>query len=464
MDKADYLIESEKRGDVNEVDSDSNKKAGIEDDELCEILGNDNFSILGSKADYSALLPKMNDSFSILGSKADYSALLPKKMDDSFSILGSKVDYSALLPKKMDDSFSILGSKADYSALLRKMNDSFSILGSKADYSVLLPKMNDSFSILGSKVDYSALLPKMNDSFSILGSKVDYSALLPKMNDSFSILGSKADYSALLLAMDSLGSTLKKLPISFVIEKVKPNSKDDKTNNAFVRNTLNNDIVPLDSLASTMASMDIVNDLTAKEVFSLYSFLIKFPLLGLSHEVGKKIFREISKQSLIEVSNLKLYRGRERDTETKVSPFSEIEMFEAPYGIAGHGRFNVNGQGELYTCGNKEVALKEINAVKDSHKKYEIIEWRLNKKVKMLDLTNNDSELVKYCLFKRESNNAQEYLLPNFIAQCAKYNGISGIKIKSTIDISITNYIFFDFEKKWFDFIDLAHDVTLSFK
>lgn len=122
-----------------------------------------------------------------------------------------------------------------------------------------------------------------------------------------------------------------------------------------------------------------------------------------------------------------------------------------------HLFIGVNGQGELYTCGNKEV-----EAVKDSNKKYEVIEWRLNKEVKMLDLTNKKSELVKFFLFKKESNNAREYLLPNFISQCAKFHGISGIMVTSTIDISITNYVFFDFEKKWFDCINLTYDVTPS--
>ena len=269
------------------------------------------------------------------------------------------------------------------------------------------------------------------------------------------IAESMKPYAASIAA---LNVSLSKIPDTYIIEDVKKLPSRTKKASTVIKSKTNGS-VPLDSLASTLSPMDIISDLTTDEVFSFYNHLIKYPLLGLNHKVGEKIFRELPNQQLINVFNLRLFRSRERDCLDRPLPFNELEMFEAPYGISGQGRFNVNGQGELYTCDNKDTALKEVGAVNDMDKVYEIIEWKLNKEVKMLDLSNKDSELVKFCLFKKVSNNSQEYILPNFLAQCAKYHGINGIKVNSTIDGAHSNYVFFDFENKWFEFIDLKFNV-----
>nr|WP_279391932.1 RES family NAD+ phosphorylase [Virgibacillus halodenitrificans] len=265
-----------------------------------------------------------------------------------------------------------------------------------------------------------------------------------------------------LSTLTSLQASLIKLPETYRIEENKITIEGKKNIRTIVKNTVNEDSVPLDSLASTLSPIDIINDLTADEIFSFYNYLIKYPLLGLNHDVGRKIFNDVSKQKLITVSNLKLFRARERNSEEREMPFNELEMFEAPYGISGHGRFNVKGHGELYTCENKDVALKEIGAINQVNKKYEIAEWKLIQEVRLLDLTNENSELVKFCLFKRISHNAQEYILPNFLAQCAKYHHINGIKVSSTVDERYNNYIFFDFENRWFNLLEMKYNIRVD--
>jgi RES domain-containing protein len=136
-------------------------------------------------------------------------------------------------------------------------------------------------------------------------------------------------------------------------------------------------------------------------------------------------------------------------------------MFAAPHGFATHGRYNPLGQGELYTCENKNVALKEV-ASNDQDLRYDIIEWKLEKSLNVLDLASSDSPLVQYCSFEKTSKNGQEYLLPNFLAQCAKYHGISGIRYKSVANPAVLNYVFFDFEKKWFSRVNLETDIQLA--
>ncbi|WP_255255918.1 RES family NAD+ phosphorylase, partial [Bacillus toyonensis] len=217
--------------------------------------------------------------------------------------------------------------------------------------------------------------------------------------------------------------------------------------------------IPMKGIPSTVAVTDVIRNLKIDEVAAFYNHLVEFPMLGLHHSVGRRILDEISKGDLVEVRNLNLFRVRQRNLKERQAPFTYPEMFEAPYGFAGHGRYNILGQGELYTCEDRDVALKEVNNIANSDLVYDIVEWKLNESVKMLDLSNSTSPLVQYCSFTKTSQNGQEYFLPNFLAQCAKYHGISGIRYKSIASSNALNYVFFDFEKKWFSSISLTPSV-----
>ncbi|QWG76104.1 RES domain-containing protein (plasmid) [Bacillus mycoides] len=226
-----------------------------------------------------------------------------------------------------------------------------------------------------------------------------------------------------------------------------------------IENKTTNESIPVKDIPSTLAITDIITGIDISDVVSFYNHLIKYPMLGLEHVVGRRIFDEIKLMKLCELVNLNLFRVRQRDPRDREAPFTELEMFEAPYGFAGHGRFNVNGQGELYTCENKEVALKEIASAAHSYR-YEIIQWKLVQKVRLLDFTNSESPLVKYCSFQKKTKNGHEYIFPNFIAQCVKYHQISGIKFSSVAEPGILNYVFFNFETNWFEVVEMENDVN----
>ncbi|MBU8879228.1 RES family NAD+ phosphorylase [Bacillus sp. FJAT-29790] len=218
--------------------------------------------------------------------------------------------------------------------------------------------------------------------------------------------------------------------------------------------------IPVRDIPRVLAVTDIVTSLTAKDVFNLYRHLVEFPMLGLEHPVGRKIFDKIN-MNLIKVEKLNLFRARSRDIKTRKLPFTDIEMFKAPHGVSSQGRFNFFGQGELYTCDTKEVALSEI--VSDNpNLRYDIIEWQLMQPVGLLDLSDSESPLVQYCSFEKKTPNRQEYLLPNFLAQCAKYYGIYGIIYKSVAHPYALNYVFFDYEQRWFNTVDMEIDKTCN--
>ncbi|PEU04132.1 hypothetical protein CN527_04510 [Bacillus cereus] len=224
-----------------------------------------------------------------------------------------------------------------------------------------------------------------------------------------------------------------------------------------LENKENTESIPVREIPRVLAITDIVKTLSAKDVFSLYRHLVQFPMLGLEHAVGRKIFDEIN-TNLITVEKLTLFRARERDVNIRKLPYADLEMFKAPYGVSGQGRYNIFGQGELYTCDVKKVALSEV-ASDNPNLRYDVIEWQLSSPVKFLDLSNSQSPLVQYCSFEKTTQNGQEYIFPNFLAQCAKYHGVNGIVYRSVANPQALNYVFFDYEQSWFKTIDFEVDI-----
>ncbi|MDK7416877.1 RES family NAD+ phosphorylase, partial [Bacillus paranthracis] len=225
-----------------------------------------------------------------------------------------------------------------------------------------------------------------------------------------------------------------------------------------LENKENTESIPVREIPRVLAITDIVTSLSTKDVFSLYRYLAQFPMLGLEHAVGRRIFDEIN-TNLITVEKLTLFRARDRDANERKLPYTDLEMFKAPYGVSGQGRYNISGQGELYTCDVKEVALSEI-ASDNPNLRYDIIEWQLSIPVKFLDLSNSQSPLVQYCSFEKTTRNGQEYIFPNFLAQCAKYHGVHGIVYRSVASPQALNYVFFDYEQNWFKTIDFEFDIV----
>ncbi|MED1531692.1 RES domain-containing protein [Bacillus altitudinis] len=236
---------------------------------------------------------------------------------------------------------------------------------------------------------------------------------------------------------------------------------DDSEKLEFVlENKENTESIPVRGIPKVLAVTDIVTSLSTKDVFNLYRHLVEFPMLGLEHPVGRRIFDEIN-MNLIIVENLNLFRVRSRDIKIRKLPFTDKEMFKAPHGVSGQGRYNFGGHGELYTCNVKEVALNEIVS-DDPNLRYDIIEWKLTEPVKLLDLSDSGSPLVQYCSFEKSTQNGQEYLLPNFLAQCAKYHGVYGIIYESVVNPAALNYVFFDYQERWFNTVDMEFDKTYN--
>ena len=208
--------------------------------------------------------------------------------------------------------------------------------------------------------------------------------------------------------------------------------------------------IPIKSMVSTVSSIELLNQITKDEALSFYNHLAKYPMLGLEHEVGRRIFDELNniKVRTIQINTL-LFRARPRDSEKRAIPYTTEEMFSAPFGVTGMGRFNYPGHGELYACDNKDVAIKEC--LKDSNIAVDVMMLELIKQVNLIDLTEKETPLVQFCSFSLNTSTGLEYLVPTFIAQCAKRKGITGIIFNSSQDGNALNYVFFDYLTGWFN-------------
>ncbi|MGJ9383892.1 RES family NAD+ phosphorylase [Salipaludibacillus sp. CF4.18] len=393
------------------------------------------------KLESSSKQSKVNSS-ALEGAKASLTGLDMSKMIGPVN-LQSKVNSSVLEGAKA----SLTG--LDMSKMIGPVN-----LQSKVNSSVL---EGAKASLTG--LDMSKMIGPVN-----LQSKVNSSVLE----------GAKASLTGLSSNWILSGSVINQMALNnkeresrYIFSKI--SKKDYQLDQSFndvdqelefvLKNKENNNSIPVRDISQVLAVTDILKSISSKDVLSLYRHLVEYPMLGLEHSVGRQIFNEIN-MNLIVVKELNLFRARSREREL---PFTDIEMFTAPHGLSRQGRYNVSGQGELYTCDIKAVALSEITS-DNSNLKYDIIEWKLQQPVKILDLSDSDSPLVQYCSFEHSTQNGQEYIFPNFLAQCARYHGVYGIVYKSVENPEALNYVFFDYEQRWFKTIDFEIGISHSLK
>src|SRR5699024_11467379 len=148
------------------------------------------------------------------------------------------------------------------------------------------------------------------------------------------------------------------------------------------------------------------------------------------HPVGKQIFEKINKREMKGISTLKkgmkLYRGRVRSD--RKDPYIEKELWNPPKGLSSHGRYNLSGLPALYLADTIEVVLKELNLVKGQY--IDIAEFLVIKDCMVFDTRNLDiSIFTSIPSFNDGKHLKEEYMLPNFIAQCLKKCGFNGVKI-----------------------------------
>lgn len=207
--------------------------------------------------------------------------------------------------------------------------------------------------------------------------------------------------------------------------------------------------VPVEESVEIFGVSDLISAITKEEALDFYNHIAKYPMLGLSHPVGQKIIDGLGKFQLVEVSDITLFRARPLDKGRDI-PYSEPEMFEAPYGKPDQGRWNVRGQGVMYAGDDIEGTIKEAH--NPDGLRITVLRMTLNETLRILDITSSNCPLFEYCNYPLVDSdpNRHAYLVPNFVAQCCQMKGLAGIRYASTKKSGMMNYVFFDTMRIWF--------------
>ncbi|PGT80557.1 RES family NAD+ phosphorylase [Bacillus sp. AFS040349] len=196
----------------------------------------------------------------------------------------------------------------------------------------------------------------------------------------------------------------------------------------------------------------IVNtfDITKNDGHNFIKYLLEFPMLGLTHPVGKKIFALIKNGEIPGIIKLeagqRLLRGRKRKNLERIAPYIPEELWNPPAGIPGQGRFNPPGISSLYLACDMEVIIKELHLVEEDES-IDVAEFLTLKELLLWDTRELDINIFS-SIPSMNSNFIlkSEYVFPNFISQCLMANNFKGIIYNSTCSNGF-NYCLFNFKK-----------------
>lgn len=183
-----------------------------------------------------------------------------------------------------------------------------------------------------------------------------------------------------------------------------------------------------------------------KQIDFFQEHLKALPSLALSHPLGRKIAKEISKGNL-PVCNVSGAFFRARIVKGS-EVFDTDDMGAPPIGSSLDGRYHHAGQSVLYLSKDQEVAINEILESKVDKALVWVQEYEIDKIDNLLDLSRNGdsigtltSPLLIAILTKRAIDRRVEdpnktwkpqYFITRFISDCARASGFQGILYSST--------------------------------
>ncbi len=201
-----------------------------------------------------------------------------------------------------------------------------------------------------------------------------------------------------------------------------------------------------------------LNNITIKEIREFYRFVYKFPMLAMDDDcgIGKKIYGLIKAnydKNLIIEDKLVLYRARRYEEKDKL-PFTENEVYLAPYGVSRRGRFNSPEMNHLYLSTDLQATLRELGAKQQD--KFAILSCEPKHPLNLFDLTKGKYALQDFCMQSIMDSTGREYIIPNFFSNCCRRAGYEGIKYKSVKDETQINYVLFEHDMGNFNTIDFG--------
>lgn len=139
------------------------------------------------------------------------------------------------------------------------------------------------------------------------------------------------------------------------------------------------------------------------------------------------------------------------------------ELWEPPYGVSSHGRYNDIGASVLYCANNKDVIKKEIDLPDGCN--YNIAKLILHKDMRLFPINNIFGEefdgLISETvpIQQQNINFKQQYIISNIVSAICLKIGYDGIVYRSTKDDVSIDYALFDKYVKGKDIEILSVDI-----
>lgn len=206
----------------------------------------------------------------------------------------------------------------------------------------------------------------------------------------------------------------------------------------------------------------MANELTMEELVDLKDEYIQNKLYVSQNKAFLKLEQVI--KSLYEnggyyplASGRTIFRTRTMDLGYQISKLpSDDKLWEPPYGVSGHGRYNDIGVSVLYCANNLDVLREEVPL--DQGKEYVYAKFILSKTLKMFPINfvfkrGKDKQSDFAGLISQPSNSDSksfkiEYIMSNIVAAICLKIGYNGIAYKSTKCPASINYAFLRFDKE----------------
>lgn len=208
-----------------------------------------------------------------------------------------------------------------------------------------------------------------------------------------------------------------------------------------------------------------------EEADQFFDYLVKYPMLGIEHPIGKRIYEALRDRTVPGFSTLKpghvLYRCRTRDKVERRVPFIAEELWAPPAGLPRHGRFNPVGVAVLYLADSPKTCLSESGPHSDTTELAEVAEFVLLRNTLVWDARGLDVSELLSVPARGGTPLSLEYIFPNFIGQCCAQSGVSGLVYGSVKHRKGWNLALFDYEadrnihlSKVFESVSKAAQVT----
>lgn len=281
---------------------------------------------------------------------------------------------------------------------------------------------------------------------------------------------------------NSINQLRSKIPNYFLYEHNDPKFYDDEIYEVVFQNTedwklqIEDDTFAIsfkkeeltiqgDEIKDVVTIKQLFPILTENQIINFINHLRKYPFLPLKNEIGEIIFNNLKEKATEHCFTIKkgtlLYRARE--TMNNVTYTTDESMLEPDTGIPNIGRFNPYGVPTLYLSEDSETTKLELGA-----EKFQVAQIVVKKEINIIDLEESGGLLYHYCnkpLNTKEYNPA-EYVLPNFLAQCARYIknecniDLDGFKYESTKNKGRYCYALFDVHEPIIKVSEICYELS----